>query len=181
MPELAAHEGETGSQRDRAKVELLNQERAPLLARSYYQRGYPGPIAAALANVPELMEPVLSLSAAVFGPTSVEPRLKEIVVLRVSSANGCHYCTETHSAVARRMGFSGEELAALRGNSPAPRYWTPRELALFSFSEALSRRPAEAVELLRPLFDEPQVVELVTLGSATIMLNRFATALGLPA
>jgi AhpD family alkylhydroperoxidase len=163
------------------KVELLSQERAPLLARPYYEGGHPGPIAAALANVPELMEPMLSFTGAVFGPTSVDARLKEIVVLRVSSANGCRYCTETHSRVARRMGFTGEELAALCGESPAPGHWSPGERALLSFSEALSHRPGEAVELLRPLFDEPQIVELVTLGSATILLNRFATALELPA
>ncbi len=181
MPELASPRSGTGTQKAKAKVELLAPERAPLLARPYYERGHPGPIAAALANVPELMEPMLSFTAAVFGPTSVEARLKEIVVLRVSSANGCLYCTQTHSGIARRMGFSAEEVAALRGESPVPGHWSPRELALFCFSEALSARPEEAVEPLRPLFDKPQIVELVTLGAATILLNRFATALELPA
>ena len=164
-----------------ARVELVTAERAPLLARPYYAGGDPGPIAAALANVPELMETALPFIGAVFGPTAVEPRLKEIVVLAVSAANGCRYCTETHTGVARRMGFAADELAALLGEAPAPDRWTGRERALLAFSEALSNRPADAVELLRPHFDEPSIVELVTLGSATVMLNRFATALELPA
>jgi AhpD family alkylhydroperoxidase len=163
-----------------AKVELVTGERAPLLARPFYEGGDPGPIAAALANVPELMEVALPLLGAVYGPTSVEPRLKEIVVLRVSSANGCRYCTDTHSGVASRMGFASDELAALRGERPAPDRWDATQLALLAFSEALSDRPSEAVELLRPHFDEPAIVELVTLGSVTVMLNRFATALELP-
>jgi AhpD family alkylhydroperoxidase len=163
-----------------AKVELVTADQAPLLARPYYRRGHPGPIAAALANVPELMRPMLAFVDSIFGPTSVPDRLKEIVILRVSSANGCRYCTETHTRVARRLGFGPEELASLRGEAPCPTHWTPREQALFSFSEALSTRPEGAIEVLRPHFAEPQIVELVTLGSATVLLNRFATALELP-
>jgi AhpD family alkylhydroperoxidase len=163
-----------------AKVELVSKQRAPLLARPYYESGDPGPIAAALANVPELMDVALPFIGTVFGPTSLAPRLKEIVVLRVSAASGCRYCTETHTSVARRMGFDAEELAALRGEGPAPARWSPAQRALLAFSVALSERPAESVELLLPHFSEPEIVELVTLGSATILLNRFATALELP-
>jgi AhpD family alkylhydroperoxidase len=163
-----------------AKVELLTSERAPLLARPYYEGGDPGPIAAALANVPELMEVAQPFLGVVYGPTSVAPRLKEIVILAVSAANGCRYCTVSHTGVARRMGFAPDELAALLGQAPPPIRWDATERALLAFSEALSHRPAEAVDLLRPHFGEPEIVELVTLGSATVMLNRFATALELP-
>jgi AhpD family alkylhydroperoxidase len=163
-----------------AKVELVSDERAPLLARPYYESGDPGPIAAALANVPELMDAALPFIGAIFGPISVGPRLQEIVVLRVSAVNGCRYCIETHTRGARRLGFDPEELAALRGEGPIPDHWEPRERALVAFSEALCARPAESVELLLPHFSEPEVVELVALGSATVMLNRFATALELP-
>ncbi|HEY4025610.1 MAG TPA: carboxymuconolactone decarboxylase family protein [Candidatus Dormibacteraeota bacterium] len=163
-----------------AKVELVTSERAPLLARPYYEGGDPGPIAAALAQVPELMDVVLPFLGAVYGPTSVPARLKEIVVLRVSAANRCRYCTESHTSVARRMGFDAAEVAALRGEASPPSSFGPVELAVVAFSEALSHRPGDAVDLLRPHFDEPQMVELVTLGSATVMLNRFATALELP-
>ncbi len=163
-----------------AKVELLTAERAPLLARPFYERGDPGPIASALAQVPELMDSALPFMAAVFGPTSVEARPKEIGVLRVSAANGCRYCTETHTAVARRMHFDVAEVAALRGEALPPESFARVERALIAFSEALSARPEVAAELLRPYFSDAQIVELVTLGAATIMLNRFATALELP-
>jgi AhpD family alkylhydroperoxidase len=164
-----------------AKVDLVTRERAPLLARPYYEGGDPGPIAAALANVPELMEVALPFIGAVYGPTCVNPRYKEIVVLAVSAANRCSYCTETHTGVARRMGFAADELAALRGEAPAPERWEAPERALLAFSEALSHEPAAAVELLRPHFADHEIVELVTVGSVTVMLNRFATALELPA
>lgn len=163
-----------------AKVELMTRERAPLLARRYYEGGDPGPIAAALANVPELMDSTMPFIGAVFGPTSVAPRLKEIVILGVSAANRCRYCMETHTGVAGHMGFASDELSAMRGEAPPPARWDARERALLSFAEALSHQPEVAVEVLRPHFGEPEIVELVTLGSATVMLNRFATALELP-
>jgi AhpD family alkylhydroperoxidase len=162
------------------RVELLTKERAPLLARPYYADGDPGPIAAALANVPELMDVALPFIGAVFGPTSVESRWKEIVILGVSAANRCRYCTVSHTGVARGMGFAEDEVAAMRGEAPPPERWTERERALLAFCDAISNRPGEAVELLRPHFGEPEIVELVTLASTTVLLNRFATALELP-
>ncbi|MBJ7603047.1 MAG: carboxymuconolactone decarboxylase family protein [Candidatus Dormibacteraeota bacterium] len=164
-----------------SQVELLTAEQAPLLAQPFYARGDPGPIVRALAHVPELMEPALSFIAAAFGPSQLDSRLKEIVVLRVSAANRCHYCIETHTGVAQRMCFSAEEIAALRREAPPPSAWGDVEHALLAFSDALSDHPDKATASLRPLFGEAEIVELVTVGSATIMLNRFATSLGLPA
>jgi AhpD family alkylhydroperoxidase len=163
-----------------AKVELLSAEQAPLLARPYYQGGDPGPIAAALASVPELMTKALPFIGAIYGPTAVDPRLKEIVVLAVSAAHGCRYCIETHTGVARRMGFEADEVEAMRLEGTAPDRWAAAQRALLEFSKALRDRPGEAVALLRPHFGDAEIVELVTLGSTTVMLNRFATALELP-
>lgn len=163
-----------------AKVELLTKDRAPLLAQPFYEAGDPGPIAAALAHVPELMETALPFIAAVFGNGAVDGRLREIVVLRVSSAKHCRYCTETHTGVARRIGFANDDIAALRGEGPPPERWPTIERAVLAFSEALAERPAEAVSLLRPHLSEAEIVEMVVLGASTVMLNHFASALELP-
>ena len=82
--------------------------------------------------------------------------------------------------VARQLGLAPDELAALRGEAPALDRWSPAQRAVFAFAEALSNRPREAVALLRPHFDEAGIVELVTVGAVTVMLNRFASALELP-
>ncbi len=164
-----------------AEVELLDRGRAPLLAQPFYAAGDPGPIAAALAHVPEVMETALPFIDSIFGRTAVDPRLKEIVVLRVSAANRCRYCVQTHTRVAAGMGFGGDELRALLGEGRPPPGWSPLERVVLAFAQALSERPETAVGLLRPHLEEPAIVELVTLGAATEMLNRFATALALPA
>jgi len=164
-----------------ARVELMTSATAPLLVRRLFADGDPGPIAAALANVPELAGPALALIGAVYGPTGIPARLKEIVVLRVSAANRCAYCIETHSGVARRMGFGGDEVASLRGEAPMPAAYGPQERALVAFSDAISDDPDTATACLRTLFSDAEIVELVLLAGTTILLNRFATALELPA
>ena len=163
-----------------AAVELLTDSNAPLLARPFFEGGDPGPIARALAHVPELMDTAIPFLDSVLGAGAVDARLREVVVLRVSSANSCHYCTETHSGVARKMEFTEEEIAALRGERPVPVTWSAVERAVFVFSEVLSSQPQHAVAHLRPHFNDAEIVELVTLAATTVLLNRFATALELP-
>ncbi len=163
-----------------ARVELLTEDKAPLLARPFFAAGDPGPIARALAHVPELIETGLPFLDSVFGAGAVDERLREIVVLRVSAVNRCRYCIDTHSAVARKLDFGEDEIAALRGERPVPERWSDVERAVFTFSEVVSRRPESAVAHLREHFNEAEIVELVTLAATTVMLNRFATALELP-
>ena len=162
-----------------AAVELLTIANAPLLARPFFEGGDPGPIARALAHVPELIDTGMPFLDSVFGAGAIDARLREIVVLRVSSANGCHYCTETHSGVARRLEFDEEGIAALRGELPVPAAWSEVEQAVLIFAEVISSRPQHAVAHLRPHFNDAEIVELVTLAATTVMLNRFATALEL--
>jgi AhpD family alkylhydroperoxidase len=55
---------------------------------------------------------------------------KELIYLAVSVANGCHYCSASHTALAKKKGATEEQLAemveivglALEGNSYATFY-----------------------------------------------------------
>jgi AhpD family alkylhydroperoxidase len=168
-----------------AGVRLVDAAQAPLLARPYYEGGDPGPIVAAMAHVPELLEPCLPFLGAVFGPTAVPMRSKELVVLRTSVQLGCRYCVETHSVIALEVGLTGDEVRALRDEVPLEGVFTePAELALLAWVDEVAGGrgtvdPA-ARAALAPFFDDADVVELTLLTGVTLMLNRFCTALELP-
>jgi AhpD family alkylhydroperoxidase len=169
-----------------SRVELVEADQAPLLARPYYaQDGATSPITRALAQVPELLEVAMPFIARVFGPTSLDLRTKEIVVLRVSVRNGCRYCIDTHTVAAWDAGLSGEETARLRGEPGAAAEVPARELALVEWCDAFAAAPdpvpADVSSRLREHFSEHELVELALLAGATAMLNRFCTALELPA
>jgi AhpD family alkylhydroperoxidase len=166
-------------------MRLVEPGQAPLLARRYYQGGDPGPIVAALAHVPELLEVTMPFLDAALGPSAVDARTKELVILRTSARLGCRYCTETHTVVARTTGLSVEEVAALRGQQPLEAAFTdPRELALLRWVDVVAVGPGPVPEAARRAarahLDDPDLVELTLLVGATLLLNRFCSALELP-
>jgi AhpD family alkylhydroperoxidase len=165
-------------------VRLIEAEQAPLLARRHYANGNPGPIVAALAHVPELLEATMPFLDVALGPSAVDARTKELVILRTSAVLGCRYCTQTHTVVARKTGVSVEEVAALRGQAPLEAAFSdPRELALLRWVDVVAGPgpvPEAARDAARAQLEDPDLVELTLLVGATLLLNRFCTALELP-
>ena len=166
-------------------VHLIEADGAPLLLRDLFAGGDPGPIAAALAQVPELCTATLPFVGAALSASSVPVRLKEIAILRTSALLGCRYCIDAHTVVALDTGLSTAEVSALRGTEPlAVCFANPAESALLRWIDAVAdgRGPIEATigDTLRSHFEDHTIVELTVTIGATMFLNRFATALGLP-
>jgi AhpD family alkylhydroperoxidase len=131
--------------------------------------------------VPELVEVTLSFVGRVYGETSIDLRTKEIVILRVSARSGCRYCVDTHTVAAWDAGLGVEETTGL---CATPSGLSEPETALVEWCDALCAAPEPvpkaAVDRLREHFAEHEVVELTLVAGATLMLNRFCTALELP-
>lgn len=167
-------------------VPLIEAEQAPLLARPFYpDEGPPSPITASLASVPEVLEVTLPFVGRILGPSAVDARTKEIVILRCSALMECRYCVETHTAVALDCGLSRAEVRALRGEWEAEAVFTDEdELALIAWVDAVAvgRGPApeEVTARATEAMSHPELVELTLVAGATLMLNRYCSALGLP-
>jgi len=164
---------------------LIGAGQVPLLARPYYADGDPGPIVAALAQVPELLEVALPLIGGALGPSAINWRTKEIVIVRTSALAGCRYCVQAHSTVALDAGLSRVEVRALRAETAIGDVFSdPGELALLAWVDTVggSAGPVDdaARAQLRRFWADHEVVELTMVVGVTLMLNRFATALALP-
>ncbi len=169
---------------DPTDIPLLGPDQAPLLARPYYAGGDPGPIVAAMAHVPELLEVAMPFLGAALGPSGIDWRTKEIVIVRTSALAGCRYCVQAHTVVALDAGLTRPEVTALRTETPvADGFTDARELALIDWVDLVASHapvPDSARAAVRAHFGAHEVVELTTLVGATLLLNRFATALALP-
>jgi len=165
-------------------VALVEADQAPLLARPYFADGDPGPIVAALAQVPEMLEATMPFLGRVLGPSCLPARIKEIVILRTSARASCRYCIEAHTVVARDAGLAPAEVRALRGESGVEAtFRDSAERAVIGWCDALvGTGPVDAdiKASLRGAFADHEVVELTLLGATTLLLNRFCTALDLP-
>ena len=166
-----------------ARVGLVEAAGAPLLARELFASGDPGPIAASLAQVPELLGPTLPFLGAVLGPSWIGLRDKEIVILRTSAVMGCRYCTEAHTVVALDSGLSRDEVRGLRGELPlVDAFPDAADRALVAWCDAVASGVDSDLDTARAALtaDDARVVELTLLVATTVLLNRYATALALP-
>jgi AhpD family alkylhydroperoxidase len=161
----------------------------PLLARPYYSDSAErnSPIVTSLAHVPEALDVTMPFIATVLGPSAIAVRTKELVILRASVLLECSYCVRTHSAVALDSDLSVGEVLALRRGEAGWRDAFPAEgdRALLGWVDAVAGAVGAvaptASKALREHFSVPEVVELTLLCAATVMLNRYCTALELPA
>lgn len=168
-----------------ALVSLVEPAQAPLLARPYYGSTPVSPIVSSLAHVPEALDVSMPFVACVLGPSSIDARTKELVIVRTSALLECRYCVQTHSAVALDSGVTVEELRALRGMEPLDGVFTrEEECALLAWVDAVTvgrgAVAADAAQGIKRHHDDAAIVELTLLCAATMMLNRYCTALELP-
>lgn len=167
-----------------ARVQLIDASQAPLLARPYFADGDPGPIVAALAQVPELLEVAMPFIGAALGPSFIDARTKELVILRTSAVAGCTYCIGSRTVVALDLQLEPSQIRALRGEIAIDEAFTQApERALLEWTDAVATPGAEtslARDALDDFYTDAEVVELTLVAAATLMLNRFCTALDLP-
>ena len=168
---------------DDALVRLLPRSEAPLTSRPSYSSERPGPLVMSFAHVPELVSTAMPFIGATLGPSAIDQRLKQIVILRTSVILQCHYCLVTHALVSLRF-LSREEVRALLSADCGPVFADPREAVLLAWTEAMAADrgplPVALTTSFTEAFDEDEVVELTLLAGATMMLNRYATAMRLP-
>ncbi|WP_298430886.1 carboxymuconolactone decarboxylase family protein [uncultured Jannaschia sp.] len=71
----------------------------------------------ALAHDPALLRATWGRLREVMAPGALDPLVKEMLYVAVSTANGCSYCVHSHSAAARARGMTdaqyGELLAVI--------------------------------------------------------------------
>lgn len=156
-----------------------------MTAGSYFAGGDPGPIVAALANVPELLGPTLGFIGAALGPGATTTRHKEFAILRTSALLGCRYCIHAHTTVALDVGLADVEVRALRGEVALEEAFTePCEVALIRWIDAMAGAsgpvPDDVWTAARSFWADHLLVELSATIGATMFLNRFATGFELP-
>ncbi|MFN3576791.1 MAG: carboxymuconolactone decarboxylase family protein [Tabrizicola sp.] len=67
----------------------------------------------ALAHDPALLKATWDRVQAVMAPGALDPLVKEMIYIAVSTANGCDYCVHSHTAAARAKGMSPAQHAEL--------------------------------------------------------------------
>jgi uncharacterized peroxidase-related enzyme len=165
-----------------ARIPLITPETAsPEVAEIYEKtlRGKPGNAQKALAHRPEMLKNFLPFYASV--GRSLDRKLYELIYIRVSLINGCHYCTQHHVASSKRVGLTAEDWSALKAGDYS-RY-AEKERTALTYTEKLTRTPHDVNDAdfvpLKKNFSDPEIVDLHLLTGLVNLTNRFTDPLGL--
>jgi uncharacterized peroxidase-related enzyme len=165
-----------------ARIALIAPETASPEVKEIYEkmlRGKPGNAQKALAHRPEMLKNFLGFYASV--GRSLDRKLYELIYIRVSLINGCHYCTQHHVASSKRLGLTAEDWTAL-GAGDYSRY-TAKEKAALVYTEKLTRTPHDITDSdfvpLKKEFTDPEIVDLHLMTGLINLTNRFTDPLGL--
>ena len=117
-----------------------------------------------LAHRPEILQTAIAHLDAVMSTGTLSRALKELVIVRTSQLNCTEYCLASHTALARKLGWTDEQIAALSGAQTSTLF-TEREKVAIHLAETMARNAHdysdEAFARLREFFSEREVVELV--------------------
>lgn len=165
-----------------ARINLVGMEAANADVKEIYEkalRGKPGNVHKALAHRPEMLKNFLPFYASV--GRSLDRKLYELIYIRVSLINQCHYCTQHHLASSKRVGLTAEDWAALKAGDYS-RY-NAKEQAALTYVEKLTRTPHEITDAdfapLKKEFSEPEIVDIHLLTGLANLTNRFTDPMGL--
>ncbi|MEH3053918.1 MAG: peroxidase-related enzyme [Patulibacter minatonensis] len=135
----------------------------------------------AVANSPAALRSIWGAFGALGGGT-LSPLLAEQIAVAVADRNRCEYCLAAHTALGRKAGATGDEMAAAqRGESD-----DPRTAAVLAFALALVEERGsvggDAVATVRAnagLSDE-EIVEVVAHVALNLFTNYVNVALDVP-
>lgn len=152
-----------------ARVPLLTPDLPPPAADANVFR--------ALANSPQMTAGMSSLGGRLLTRGSLDPRLRELAILRVGALLGCDYEFGQHVAIARRLGIGDDEIRAVRDGGSGP--LSTLERTALRFVDAVEERRVDdaAYASVATLLSSEQIVELVVLAGYYGAVCRLLLAL----
>ena len=165
-----------------ARIALIETEAASPEVKEIYEqklRGKPGNVQKALAHRPEMLKNFLGFYASV--GRSLDRKLYEMIYLRVSLINQCHYCSQHHLAGSKRAGLIADDWAALKQGNYSR--FAEKEQAALAYAEKLTRDPHNVgdadVSGLKKHFSDAELVDIHMLVGLANLTNRSTDPLGL--
>jgi 4-carboxymuconolactone decarboxylase len=133
-----------------------------------------------LLHHPALAGPFLAYNNVLLQNPTLEPRHRELMVLRVAWRTRCRYELVQHARLAPRLGITAEEITAIAGGPPVE--WTPLETALLDATDQLVdgyRVDDDTWKRLAEQLDERRLVELVFVVGTYVGLAMAFNSFGL--
>jgi len=123
----------------------------------------------------------LAYNSVLLNEPALDPRHRELMILRVAWRTGARYEWAQHVRLAKRVGITDEEIDAIAG-SPEADTWAPVEHDLLAATDQLLDRyniEATTWSRLSEHFDEPRLLELLFVVGSYLCLALVFNSVGL--
>lgn len=97
-----------------ARIPYVDPEQAPPEVRAALEALPPLNVFRTLAHAETCLRPALRLGGAILGAQQLDPLLRELAILHVACRTGAEYEWIQHADIARAVGASDEQVAAVR-------------------------------------------------------------------
>ena len=111
-----------------------------MLRQSHFSEDTPpGNVFRMLAQAPPVGAAALGLIYAVLSEADLDPRVREIVILRVAERSAAPYAFAQHAAIAASVGVAAAQVAELERGRPPSELFDERERAALAFVDQVLR------------------------------------------
>jgi alkylhydroperoxidase family enzyme len=135
-----------------------------------------------MAHAQTCLKPVMKLGGTLLGKLELDPRLRELCLLRAVRLEGGDYEWVQHVPIARDLGATEAQIAALENDDDEAACFDAREKAALRFTRevVVDVRASEAtVAEARKHLSDRELVELILMAGFYIMLARLTETLGI--
>ncbi len=123
------------------------------------------------ANSPAALRAFLGLHS-IAGEGSLDVQTRERIALAVAQETGCQYCVSAHTAIGRKAGLNGAEIAANRaGTSQDAKAATAVKFARALLEHNGDVTTAELLEVRDAGYSESDIVEIITHVGMNVLTN----------
>ena len=139
-------------------------------------------IARMLSNAPTAIAPYYAFSGALLDQLELDPKLRQLAILKVAHRIEAQYAWVQHVALAHIVGVSDEQITALQQGRIEGEHFTTKEQLVLTFADEVIRTPrvSDALfEQMYRLFSPREIVELLLVIGWYWTAGRIMTTLDL--
>ncbi|HET6788652.1 MAG TPA: carboxymuconolactone decarboxylase family protein [Aquabacterium sp.] len=153
-----------------------NAEQKALLDAIQGQLGMVPNFLKVFANSPVALQAFLGLHG-VANAGSLTPQTRERIALALAQQNSCEYCVSAHTAIGRKAGLTGDEIAAARaGTSEDAKAAIAVKLARSLVEHKGDITTAELIEAREAGYTDADIVEIITHVGMNLLTNILGKA-----
>lgn len=161
-----------------ARINMISPEKGSQEVKALYEKlqkktGKIPNVFLYMGNSAALLKGFLDLSEAA-NESSLSPLLREQIALAVSESNHCHYCLSAHTAIAKGLGLSSEDIIQARLGLTEE----AKSLAILKFAKAIVEKKGQVAHhdvatLKAAGVSDTELVDVLLVVMVTIFTNYF--------